>query len=203
MTIAAPARTPRRRRTDRLASMWLLAALVIGAIGLGSRSVLPQPLWTLVHVITLGVLTNAILQWSWYFTRTLLRLPDDDHRAGRDAAIRTITFNALLVALFTSMWLGSAIGTACLASAIGFVIAWHGLALLRASRTRLASRFSVLVRFYVVASAFLVVGCAIAGLIAVAMFAPVPPRWILDHRDDLTVAHAVVNVGGWIGLSIA
>jgi nitrite reductase (NO-forming) len=201
-TRAAPPRR-RRRRTDRLASVWLVAALVIAGIGLVSRSALPQPLWTLVHVVTLGVLTNAILQWSWYFARTLLRLPDDDPRAGRDAVIRTIAFNVVLVGLFVAMWTARTVAVVAFATGIGAVIAWHGLALLRAARTRLVSRFAVVVRFYVAAAAFLVVGCALAGIIAIAMLDPTAPAWTVDMRDRLTVAHALVNVGGWIGLSIA
>lgn len=193
----------RVRRTDRLTSVWLVAAIVLAAIGLVSRSALPQPLWTLVHVVTLGVLTNAILQWSWYFARTLLRLPDDDRRAGRDAVLRTIAFNIALVALFAAMWSGNAPVTTVLATVIGLVIAWNGLAMLRAGRTRLASRFAVVMRFYVAASAFLVVGCGLAGLISVAMLDPTAPTWLVDLRDRLTVAHAVVNLGGWVGLSIA
>ena len=167
-TRAAPPRR-RRPRTDRLASVWLVAALVIAGIGLVSRSALPQPLWTLVHVVTLGVLTNAILQWSWYFARTLLRLPDDDPRAGRDAVIRTVAFNVVLVGLFAAMWTARTIAVVAFATGIGAVIAWQGLALLRAARTRLVSRFAVVVRFYVAAAAFLVVGSALAGIIAVAV----------------------------------
>lgn len=193
----------RRRRTDRLGSAWLVAALVLSAIALVSRSVLPQPLWTLIHVVTLGVLTNAILQWSWYFARTLLHLPETDHRAGRDAAIRAVAFNVALVGLFAAMWAGLTVLTSLLAGVIGLIIAWHGLALLNAGRSQLASRFAVIVRFYVAASAFLVVGSALAGLITVAMLDPSAPDWLVAARDRLTVAHAVVNVAGWIGLSIA
>lgn len=198
----APPRT-RRRRTDRLASAWLVAAVVLAAIGIVGRSSLPQPLWTLVHVVTLGVLTNAILQWSWYFARTLLRLSEDDRRAGRDAVIRTVAFNIVLVALFAAMWRGAAMAAAALAVGVALVISWHGMAMLRAGRTRLASRFAVVVRFYVAASAFLVAGSVIASLLSVALLSPDPADWLLGYQDRLTVAHAVVNLGGWVGLSIA
>ncbi len=193
----------RRRRTDRLTSTWLVIAVALGAFGLMTKSVLPQPLWSMVHVVTLGVLTNAILQWSWYFTRTLLRLPEDDARAGRDAVIRSAVFNLALVALFAAMWTGNAVAASVFATVIGIVIAWHAAAILSAARTRFASRFAVVIRFYVVAAAYLVVGCALAGLISVAMFDPAAPAWLVDYRDRLTLAHSIVNIGGWIGLSIA
>lgn len=194
---------PRRRRTDRFASGWLVAALVVLAISLVGRAALPQTLWTMVHVVTLGVLTNAILQWSWYFTRTLLRLPPDDRRAGRDAAVRVVTFNVALVGLFIAMWTARVALVVGLAALVGLVIAWHGLAMVRAGRTRLASRFAVVVRYYVAAAGFLVVGCVLASMVAFAMLAPAAPDWLVAARDDLTLAHSIANVGGWIGLSVA
>jgi len=193
----------RPARTDRIVSVWLVVALGVMAVGLAARGVLPQPLWTMVHVVTLGVLTNGILQWSWYFARALLHLPAGDRRAGRDHVIRDVAFNVSLVGLVAAMWTATTWGTVAGAGAIGVVIAWHGLALLRAARTRLASRFAVVIRYYVVAAGFLVVGCVLAGFLTVAMFSAGAPAWLLAARDDVTLAHAVVNLGGWIGLSMA
>jgi nitrite reductase (NO-forming) len=181
----------------------MLAALVVMVIGLVSRSVLPEPLWTMIHVITLGVLSNAILQWSWYFTRALLHLRGDDRRGGRDAVIRQIAFNIALVWLVGGMWAGSAWATVLGAGLVGAVIAWHGMALLSASRTRLGNRFAVVVRFYVAAAAFVVIGCVLAGFLTVAMFATGAPASIVEARDGLTLAHALVNLAGWIGLTMA
>ena len=79
--------TSRVARTDRLTTAWMLVAVVVMAVGLGLRGALPQPLWTMVHVVTLGVLSNAILQWSWYFARALLHLPPGDRRSGRDLSL--------------------------------------------------------------------------------------------------------------------
>lgn len=196
-------RVVRRARTDRLTSAWLVAALVVMALGLAARGVLPQPLWTMIHVVSLGVLTNGILQWSWYFARALLHLPADDKRSGRDNTVRDVAFNVALVGLVAAMWTASTWATVAGAGAVGLVIAWHGLALLHAARTRLASRFAVVIRYYVVAAGFLVLGCVLAGFLTVAMFAAGTPGWLLGSRDELTLAHALVNVGGWIGLSMA
>ena len=208
MTAPAPApapgaAAPRRARTDQMTSAWMIAALVVMAIGLAARNVLPQPLWTMIHVVTLGVLSNAILQWSWYFARALLHLPAGDHRSSRDARARSVAFNIALVGLVAAMWTASTWGTVVGAGAVGTVIAWHGLALVQAARTRLASRFAVVIRYYVAAAGFLVVGCVLAGFVTVAMFAQGAPAWLLAARDDLTLAHALVNVGGWVGLSMA
>ncbi len=193
----------RRARTDRLTSVWLVAALGTAAVGLAARGVLPQPLWTMIHVVTLGVLTNGILQWSWYFARALLHLPPGDRRAGRDAAVRSVAFNVALVALVAAMWAASVGWTVLAAGSVGVVVAWHGLALAQAARTRLASRFAVVIRYYVAAAGFLVLGCVVAGFLTVAMFAGSAPGWLLAARDRLTLVHALVNVGGWVGLSMA
>lgn len=193
---------PRRFRADRFTTAWMLVALVTSALTVVGRSAIPQPLWTSVHIITLGVLTSSVLQWSWYFARALLHLPAADRRSGRDARIRMVAFHVTLVGLVAAMWSASAVGTVVGAGAVGGIVAWHGLALLRAARTRLGNRFAVTVRYYVAAAAFLVLGCVLAGFLTVAMFAAGAPSWLLAARDDLTLAHAVVNVAGWLGLSI-
>ncbi len=203
MTATAPGSAPRRARTDQLTSAWLVAALVVMAVGLAARHVLPQPLWTMIHVVTLGVLSNAILQWSWYFARALLHLPAADARSTRDARRRSVAFNVALVGLVAAMWTASTWGTVVAAGAVGAVIGWHGLAMLLAARTQLASRFAVVVRYYVAAAGFLVVGCVLAGFVTVAMFSGGAPAWLVAARDDVTLAHALVNVGGWVGLSMA
>ena len=201
---ATPVGRPTRRpRTDRWTTGWLLATLAVTAVGLLHPAALPQPLWSMIHVGALGVLTNGILQWSWYFTRALLHLAPDDLRSGRDATVRSVAFNVVLIGLVAAMWTASTWGTVTAAGLVGVVIGWHGLALLRAGRTALASRFAVVIRYYVVAAGFLVVGCVLAGFLTVSMFARTAPAWLLPARDDLTLAHALVNVGGWLGLSIA
>lgn len=188
----------RRPRTDRLSTLWMLLALVVMGLGLAARGVLPQPWWTLVHVVTLGVLTNGILQWSWYFTRALLHLPPStaNHR-------RVVAFNVVLVALVVGIWTATVWLTVAGAAGVGAVAVWHGAALGLAARSTLGSRFAVVVRFYVVAAGFLVLGCTLAGFVTVAMFDAGAPDWLVDARDRLTLAHALVNAVGWIGLSVA
>ncbi|MCF2706266.1 hypothetical protein I6E29_03155 [Arcanobacterium haemolyticum] len=165
----------------------------------GTRFI-PQPWWTAIHLLTLGVLTNAILQWSWFFARSLLHLPPDDKRAGHDQIIRIVVFNALFVVLIGSMWAQKLPGVLIGSLGIATIISWHGAALIFAARSTLASRFAVVIRFYIAASFFLVVGCALAACIASSMLGI---EAFIPWRDGLTLAHALANVGGWIGLSIA
>ncbi len=181
----------------------MVAAVVVVVTGALATRVLPQPLWTLVHVVALGVLTNGILQWSWYFARTLLHLSPRDPRGARTAEIRVLVFNATLVALFAAMWGGVAWLAATCAGIIGAVIGWHGLDLVLAGRGALSSRFAVVIRYYAAGAAFLVLGCSLAGFVAVAVVSTHPADWLVRARDALTLAHALANVAGWVGLSVA
>lgn len=192
-----------RARTDRLATGWMVGAVVILAAGLIVRRIVPVPLWTMVHVVALGVLVNGIMQWTWFFARALLHLPPDDRRATGNNVIRNIAFNAILVALFAAMWTGSAWAAATGAGLIGAVIAWHGLDLVLAARGALSSRFAIVIRYYIAASGFLVLGCILAGFVAVGLLSGHPAGWLAQARDGLTLAHAISNVAGWVGLSMA
>lgn len=193
----------RRPRTDRLTTVWMLLALAGAVTAIATRNALPHTWWTTIHLVTLGVLTNAILQWSWYFARGLLRLRPDDRRSGRDAVVRSVAFNVILVALIASMWAGAAALVIAFAAALGAVVAWHGLAIVLVAKHALGSRHAPLLRFYVAASALFVIGCTIAGFLTVTLLDAHAPGWLLDARDGLTLAHAIIMVGGWLGLTIA
>ena len=197
------ARSSRRPRTDRLTSMWMIAALVCAVIVLARPVTLPAAWWTTLHLVTLGVLTNGILQWSWYFARGILRLPPNDKRGARDAARRSISFNIVLVGLIAAMWTQWIPGVIAAAALIGAIVAWHGWALAMASRRALGSRFRVIIRYYVIAAALFVVGCAVAGVLTVATIGTDAPAWIADAHDRWALTHGLVMVTGWLGLSIA
>ena len=193
---------PRVPRTDRVTTVWMCVAAVAAAVTIVARGRIPQNLWTTIHLVTLGVLSNGIFQWSWYFTRALAHLATDDRRAGRDNTVRIIAFNLSLLLLIGGMWSGMWHATVTGATAIGVIAAWHGWALLTASRELLASRFAVIIRYYIAAAFFLVVGATLAGFVTVAMFDADAPAWLASARDRLTVAHALAGVAGWVGLTM-
>ena len=190
---------PRVPRTDRATSVWMCVAAACAAITIVARGRIPQNLWTMIHLVTLGVLSNGIFQWSWYFTRALAHLAPDDRRAGRDNTVRIIAFNLSLLVLIGGMWSGLWYATVTGATVVGAIAAWHGWALLTASRERLASRFAVIIRYYIAAAFFLVVGATLAGFVTAAMFDADAPTWLAEARDRLTVAHALAGVAGWVG----
>ncbi len=194
---------PRRSRIDRITTAWMVVALLGVVATVLWRSQISQSWWLSIHLVTLGVLTNAILQWSWYFTRSLMRLRSDSRSAGAHQLLRQVLFNIFLILLVVSMMAAKLTGIVIAASGIGAVIAWHGGALLTVMRSRLGSRFSVIIRYYVVASGFLVLGTLLGALVAATMFAADAPRWLVDGRTPMSLAHSLSNFLGWIGLTIA
>lgn len=196
-----PAKTA-RQRTDTFTSIWMIIAVAMALVTLVVKNRMPQPLWTMIHLVTLGVLSNGIFQWSWFFARSLARLSADDPRARRHNTIRILIFNACFLLLFVSMWLGWMVGTVIAATGIAAVAAWHGAEMLSVLRERLASRFVVVVRYYVCSASFFVLAALLASFVTATMFSPSIPEAMVAMRDRLTLAHALSGVAGWVGLTI-
>lgn len=196
-----PAKTA-RQRTDTFTSIWMIIAVAMAIVTLVVKNRMPQPLWTMIHLVTLGVLSNGIFQWSWFFARSLARLPADDSRARRHNTIRILIFNACFLLLFVSMWLGWMVGTMIAATGIAAVAAWHGAEMLSVLRERLASRFVIVVRYYVCSASFFVLAALLASFVSATMFSPSIPEAMVAMRDRLTLAHALSGVAGWVGLTI-
>lgn len=196
-----PAKTA-RQRTDTFTSIWMIIAVAIALVTLVVKNRMPQPLWTMIHLVTLGVLSNGIFQWSWFFARSLARLSADDPRARRHNTIRILIFNACFLLLFVSMWLGWMVGTMIAATGIAAVAAWHGAEMLSVLRERLASRFVIVVRYYVCSASFFVLAALLASFVSATMFSPSIPDALVAMRDRLTLAHALSGVAGWVGLTI-
>ena len=196
-----PAKTA-RQRTDTFTSIWMIIAVAMALVTLVVKNRMPQPLWTMIHLVTLGVLSNGIFQWSWFFARSLARLSADDPRARHHNTIRILIFNACFLLLFVSMWLGWMVGTMIAATGIAAVAAWHGAEMLSVLRERLASRFVIVVRYYVCSASFFVLAALLASFVSATMFSPSIPEALVAMRDRLTLAHALSGVAGWVGLTI-
>lgn len=196
-----PAKTA-RQRSDTLTSIWMIIAVAMALVTLVVKNRMPQPLWTIIHLVTLGVLSNGIFQWSWFFARSLARLSADDLRARRHNTIRILIFNACFLLLFVSMWLGWMVGTMIAATGIAAVTAWHGAEMLSVLRERLASRFVIVVRYYVCSASFFVLAALLASFVSATLFSPSIPEALVAMRDRLTLAHALSGVAGWVGLTI-
>ncbi|GAB3346559.1 multicopper oxidase domain-containing protein [Modestobacter lapidis] len=176
-------------RAGAVIAAWL-AALVAVAL---AHPFVPAPRWLLVHLLVLGAASNAILLWSWHFAGALLRLEDEATRRGQ--AQRIILFNAgalaVVAGVLTAGWGTVVAGGVAVAGAA----TWHAVALLRAVRAALPSRFGVTIRYYVAAGALLPVGVAFGVVIARGTLGDVA-------HGRVVVAHEVLNLLGWIGLTV-
>src|SRR5699024_10904453 len=165
MTEEAPRTAPGRRaswhrRVTRPVQLWMVALVVLGVV----HRWVPASTWVIVHVFTLGLITNSILLWGQHFTETLLHSrPADDARRTQVRRIFLLTAGiVVLVAGMIAAWSPVVVAGAAV---VGGATAWYVVDLVRQIRAALPSRFRPSVRFYAVAGAFLPRGA-------------VPGRWI-------------------------
>lgn len=176
-------------RTGAVVLSWLLAAGLVAAL----RGLVPGATWLMVHLLLLGAVTTAILVWSWHFSLAVLRSPSVPTR--RAESIRLIVANLGILGVITGMALDRPpvilAGVALLSAAITA----HLAALIRLLRAALPSRFAVTVHAYVAAAAMLLPGIALGVLLSREAWDPV-----VEQR--LLLAHASINLLGWVGLPI-
>lgn len=167
--------------------VWLAATVAVAFI----HPFVPAPRWLMIHLLLLGAVSHAILVWSRYFTDALLHSADDDRR-GQNRRLLLLNGGAILVVVgvASDAWPATLLGATAVASAV----LWHGATILRQLGAALPSRFGSSVRYYVAAACFLPVG---AGL-GTALARGLPDPW----RTRLVVAHASVNLLGWVGLTV-
>lgn len=167
---------------------WLLALLVLAI----AHRWVPQARWLLVHLVTLGLVTNSVLIWGQHFADTLLRT-----RTGpRDRARQVRRIQLLNLGIATTA-AGMVAGTPWLsvggATIVGLALCWYALGLLRQLRAALAARFAFTIRGYAAAALLLPVGAVLGGFLAFSQ----PEPW----QGRLLLAHQIVNVLGFVGLT--
>lgn len=172
---------------DLPTAIWLVLVVVAALL----HRQIPAPRWLLIHLLLLGAVTHAILVWSQYFSFALLR-----SRATiadrRRQNLRLILANGgaalVFVGVPSQLWALTVAGAALLIVSVG----WHGASLYRRARASLPGRFGRTIRYYIAAAALLVVGAALGALAAHGGVGP-----------QIVLAHALVNVLGWVGLTVA
>lgn len=183
------------RRASRPVSIWmgvfLLAAL--------ASPLISQPRWLLMHIFTLGILTNSVVLWSQNLTeRFLQRRLGDSARPAQltriyllNAGVVTVIAGQLLAPAWGRHWVLTWAGAALVAA----VLAWHAATL--AGQVRAAGpgkRHRPAVLGYVAAACFLVLG----ALLGAALAAGLPGPW----QERALHAHLLANVGGFVGLAV-
>ena len=174
---------------DRPGLVWLGLAVLLAVV----HPFVPGASWLLVHLVLLGALTHSAMVWSTHFAQALLKTPttlDDRTQQNRRIALLVAGQAAVLVGVPASLWPLTVVGATTVSVAIG----WHGIQLWRRLRRALPCRFRVTVRYYLAAATCLPVGAALGA-------------WLARGLDDEThgrvlVAHSMVMVLGWIGLTV-
>lgn len=207
MQISQPhaARRPSTGRRGRMLALsvpmlgWLVAALVVVVM----HRFIPEPRWMMVHVLTLGVATNAIVVWSSYFTDAVLR----GHRASHTREVLVLAvLNTGIALVVLGMWRTDAWAVVLGALAVAAAVIGHGVALLLQARTALPSAFGVTVRFYATAALMLPLGVGLGVLMARVPYAPIlgmDAELAADGTPiQLLLAHLAFNLLGWVGLTV-
>jgi nitrite reductase (NO-forming) len=174
---------------DLPALLWLVA--LVGVVL--AHPFVPAPRWLMIHLLLLGAVTHSILVWSQHFADALLHTaPRPGDRRQRSSRLGLLNAGVVVVVagVVTARWPVTAAGAAAVVLAVG----WHGVSLLLQMRRALPSRFATTVRYYVAAAAMLPVGATLGVLMA---------RGLGDRAHvEAMLAHAAVNVLGWMGLSV-
>ena len=167
--------------------VWLAATVVVALV----HPFVPAPRWLMIHLLMLGAVSHAIVVWSRYFTDALLHSADEDRR-GQNRRLLLLNGGVILVVVGvpSDVWPLTLLG----ATAVGFAVLWHGWTILRQLRAALPARFGPSVRYYVAAACFLPVGAGLGTALARGLADP----W----HTRLVVAHAAVNLLGWVGLTV-
>ena len=192
--VAQPADPMSRTRWHLRANVPILSWLVVLVVTTFIHPFVDHANWLMVHTLLLGVVTNAILVWSAHFAETLSRSsPTAVQRTWQ--LVRLGVFNLAVVAVFLGrmldVWPVLLLG----AIVVGLVIVWHGATIAVRIRSKLANRFAASLSYYVAAAMFLPIG---AGLGAWLAHEP-----LTSWAARATLAHASVNLLGWVGLTVA
>lgn len=175
--------------------MWFALLILAGVF----HQFLPESRWLLVHLFTLGAVTNSILIWSQHFTEGFLNSPLPESRR-RGQLARIYTLNAGIVVTIVGVLGGWWLVTLAGAVAVGATVAWHALGLLRQLRdakdggqARGWNRSGVW--FYVCSALLLPVGAGFG--VALAYGFPDPTQ------GGFQLAHMSMNLLGFLGLAAA
>lgn len=177
------------RKASKPVSLWLMTLVIAGLI----HPILPEYRWVLIHLFTLGVITNAIVIWSQHFTEKFLhQRVDDAKRPAQLLKIRVLNIGIIitLIGQMSSQWMITSIG----ATIIGSVLAWHALSL--AAQFRSAKRgqpFASAIVAYIASACCLPFGAFAGALLSKE----------LSHglQERVLLAHTVINILGFVGLA--
>ena len=180
------------RKASRPVSLWMMVFILVGA----THTLVPNYRWVLIHLFTLGLVSNSIIVWSQHLTEkfTQQRLPESTRPTqlariyGLNAGIILALIGQILMEFWSQHWIVTQMG----ATLIALMMLWHAASLFRQWRGAKDKRFRPVVGAYVLSALCLPVGAIFGGLLAV-----------YPGRPTLLLAHIAANIGGFIGLAAA
>ncbi|MGP6175633.1 cupredoxin domain-containing protein [Corynebacterium sp. A21] len=182
------------RKASRPVSIWLAVLVFAGLI----HPIIPEYRWALIHLFTLGAVTNSILIWSQHFSEKFLgnRLPDEARPAQLwririlNVGIVITLAGQLLKAAWEQSWLITQVGSMLVA----LILLWHAVSLARQlRRAEPGRRFRAAVVAYVLSALSLPVGALFGAILATEPAG----GW----HERLLFAHLVANLLGFLGLA--
>lgn len=182
--------TPRARRHT------VMAAVVGGYLGAAAVVIVGwRHRWLALHLLGLGAATNAVMVWSRHFAQALLHARLTSERA---ANTRLVVLNAGVVAVLVGVTASAPSVAVVGAFVVVAVVGWHVADLVAmAHRHRLPGPLRRVVGFYVAAGTALAAGAGLGAALA--------GEWVADDspaQQRLHLAHAQLNLFGWIGLAV-
>src|SRR5699024_7020070 len=209
---------------DRPAVVWLALAALVAL----THQYVPSARWLMVHLVLLGAITHSIMVWSAYFAQALLKTPptlDDRRVQSWRLWLLLAGTTVVLIGVPMAQWWLVILGGALVALAViwhgmqlvrrlrrglagrvrvplarftrggalvALAVIWHGMQLVRRLRRALPGRFRITIAYYLSACAMLPVGITFGVLLARG------GAW----HGRLLVGHTMVNLLGWVGLTV-
>lgn len=170
----------------------VLAYLLSDALIILNHRFITEARWLMVHIFTLGAITNALFIWTKHFAAAILRYRAEPNRRTEIQLLIALNVGILTTTagMFTARLALSAIGVATVCIAVG----GHAIHLGRAIKAALPARFTIIVRAYVASAVLLLPGLVCGYGLA---FNPAEP-----YRSALLGAHVMLNILGWVALPI-
>lgn len=184
------------RRAARPVTVWMMIFILAGL----THVVIPGYRWVLIHIFTLGVLSNSIVLWSQSLTEKFLqqKQPIEARPAQltRTRILNTGVVATILGEILVEWWDRHWIITQAGAALVSASLIWHGVVLTRQwLRSEKGKRFRPAVLGYVGSSFALPLGAVFGGLLAMGL----SDGW----HNRVLLAHTIVNLGGFVGLAAA
>ncbi|WP_187404409.1 cupredoxin domain-containing protein [Corynebacterium sp. LK30] len=168
---------------------WWFASIIVAAL---IHPFVTDGRWLLVHLFTLGAVTNSILIWGRHFTEKLLKIdvPVGNRKIQlANIYLLNVGIVATVVGKLGDWWPVTTVG----AAVIGVAVAWHAISLGRDLVAKRDRPFAISVAHYVASACLLPIGAALGVILA-------SPKGKALH-DDLLLAHETVNLIGFLGLA--